>query len=58
MLKSVKQKIRLHKIKKDALLPRQPSATMEDVQRKLALYKSTEPQPSSSHQGMEVRYTT
>ncbi len=40
MLQKIKQKIRIYKIKKEALQhPRTPVATMEDVQRKLASYK-------------------
>lgn len=41
MLQKIKQKIRIYKIKKDAVQhPRTPVATMEDVHRKVAEYKS------------------
>lgn len=41
MLQKIKQKIRIYKIKKEAVQhPRAPAATMEDVQRKLADYKT------------------
>ena len=41
MLQKIKQKIRIYKIKKEAAQhPRTSSATMEDVQRKLAGYNS------------------
>lgn len=56
MLKSVKRKIRLHKIKKEALQPRKPSATMDDVQRKLQQYKTAEPQRSGVAYGIDVSY--
>lgn len=41
MLQKIKQKIRIYKIKKEAVQhPRPPAATMEDVQRKVAAYNS------------------
>lgn len=44
MLQKIKQKIRIYKIKKEAAQqPRPPAATMEDVQRKLANYKTAKP---------------
>lgn len=46
MLQKIKQRIRIYKIKKDAVQhPRPPLATMEDVQRKLAGYKSAKNSP-------------
>ncbi len=46
MLQKIKQRIRIYKIKKDAVQhPRPPSATMEDVQRKLAGYKNAKTTP-------------
>lgn len=46
MLQKLKQRIRIYKIKKEALQhPRTPSATMEDVQRKLATYKNGKTTP-------------
>lgn len=41
MLQKIKQKIRIYKIKKEAMIPKAPVATMEDVQRKLAGYKNS-----------------
>lgn len=56
MLKSVKQKIRLHKIKKEAAQPRLPNATMDDVKRKLELYNAAQNAPVADAYGMSVRY--
>lgn len=56
MLKSVKQKIRLHKIKKEAAQPRLPNATMDDVKRKLAHYNATQNAAVADAYGMSVRY--
>lgn len=43
MLQKIKQKIKIYKIKKEAMQPKAPVATMEDVQRKLVAYKPTRP---------------
>lgn len=56
MFKSVKQKIRIHKIKKDALQPKAPNATMDDVQRKLAQYETVRQQSRPGGQNMGVEF--
>lgn len=47
MLQKIKQKIRIYKIKKEAMLPKAPAATMEDVKRKVEEYKSSKPARAS-----------
>lgn len=38
MLQKLKRKLRIYRIKKDALRPRPPGVTVEDIQRKLRDY--------------------
>lgn len=38
MLQKLKRKLRIYRIKKDALRPRPPGVTVEDIQRKLQDY--------------------
>lgn len=55
MLKSVKQKIRIHKVKKAAMRPRQHAATMEDVQRKLEQYNPERQAALNAERTMSVQ---
>lgn len=56
MLKSVKQKIRIHKIKKEASQPRLPNATMDDVKRKLEHYNAPQSTSANEAYGISVSY--
>lgn len=55
MLKSVKQKIHIHKVKKEAMRPRQHVATMEDVQRKLEQYNPERQAALNAERTMSVQ---
>lgn len=55
MIKAVKQKIRLHRIKKEALQPRVRNATMEDIQRKLEHYSPEHQEMRKAEHSMSVQ---
>ncbi len=55
MLKTVKRKIRIHQIKKEATRPRVHSATMEDIQRKLEHYNAEHQTARNAESSMSVQ---
>lgn len=56
MIKAVKQKIRIHRIKKEALQPRVRNATMEDIQRKLESYSPERQEALNAERSMSVQF--
>ncbi len=56
MIKAVKRKIRMHRIRKEAMLPRVQNATMEDVQRKLENYNAERQEALNAERSMSVRF--
>ncbi len=56
MIKAVKRKIRMHRIRKEAMQPRVHSATMEDVQRKLENYSAERQEALNAERSMSVQF--
>lgn len=56
MIKAVKRRLRINRIKKEAMQPRVQNATMEDIQRKLENYSPERQEALNAERSISVQF--